>query len=234
MFELIENDISLFSENGSVIIMGDMNARTGNESDFIENEFHNQNIPLFENYLPDSDIIDRFSRDHTILPRGRVLNDICIQTGLRILNGRCAGDLTGNLTCHNYRGSSTVDYGLVSEGLLKKVIFFTVHKFLPIFSDHSQISLLLQVNCKYDFNWGQLRPVPVRYRWNEQSSTLYQEALASKCLQEKIKIINSTNYQENTDRLVEDLNYVLCEAADVAMLKKSSKVNKKKTEIIPV
>ena len=61
-----------------VIIMGDMNARTGNESDFIENEFHNQNIPLFENYLPDSDIIDRFSRDHTILPRGRVLNDICM------------------------------------------------------------------------------------------------------------------------------------------------------------
>ena len=87
---------------------------------------YNQNIPLFENYLPDSDIIDRFSRDHTILTRGRVLNDICIQTGLRILNGRCAGDLTGNLTFHNYRGSSTVDYGLVSEGLLKKVIFFTV------------------------------------------------------------------------------------------------------------
>ena len=78
LFELIENDITLFSENGSVIIMGDMNARTGNESDFIENEFHNQNIPLFENYLPDSDIIDRFSRDHTILPRGRVLNDICM------------------------------------------------------------------------------------------------------------------------------------------------------------
>ena len=97
LFELIENDITLFSGNGSVIIMGDMNARTGNESDLIENEFHNQNIPLFENYLPDSDIIDRFSRDHTILPRSRVLNDICIQTSLRILNGRCAGDLTGNI-----------------------------------------------------------------------------------------------------------------------------------------
>ena len=67
----------------------------------------------------------------------------------------------------------------------------------------------------------------MRYRWNEQSYTLYQEALASNCLQEKIKIINSTNYQENTDRLGEDLNSVHCEAADVAMLKKSSKVNKK-------
>ena len=46
-------------------------------------------------------------------------------------------------------------------------------------------------------------------------------------LQEKNQIINSTNYQENTDRLVEDLNSVHCEAADVPMLKKSSKVNKK-------
>ena len=120
-----------------------------------------------------------------------------------------------------------MDYGLVSEGLLRKAIFFTVHKCLPIFPDHSQISLLLQVNCKYDFNCEQLSPVPMRYRWNEQSSTLYQEALASNCLQEKNQIINSTNYQENTDRLVEDLSSVLCEAADVAMLKKSSKVNKK-------
>jgi endonuclease/exonuclease/phosphatase family metal-dependent hydrolase len=33
LFELIENDITLFSENGSVIIMGDMNARTGNASE---------------------------------------------------------------------------------------------------------------------------------------------------------------------------------------------------------
>jgi hypothetical protein len=56
---------------------------------------------------------------------------------------------------------------------------------------------------------------------------LYREALASNCLQEKNQIINSTNYQENTDRLVEDLNSVHCEAADVPMLKKSSKVNKK-------
>ena len=122
-----------------------------------------------------------------------------------------------------------MDYGLVFEGLLKKVIFFTVHTFSLICSEHSQISLLLQVNCKCDFNCERLRPVPVRYRWNKQSSTLYQEALTSNCLQEKIKIINSTNYQENTDRLGEDLNSVHCEAADVAMLKKSSNVIKKKT-----
>ena len=51
LLELIENDITLFSDRGNV--MGDLNARTGNEADFIENEYHGQYIPLFENYTPD-------------------------------------------------------------------------------------------------------------------------------------------------------------------------------------
>ena len=61
-------------------------------------------------YTPDFNIINRLSQVSTVLPRGRLLKDICIQTGLRILNGRCTGDVTGNFTCHNYRGSSVVDY----------------------------------------------------------------------------------------------------------------------------
>ena len=68
-------------------------------------------------------------------------------TGLRILNRRCTGDVTGNFTCHNYRGSSIVDYCSISESLLTKIIFFTVHKFLSEYSDHSQISAMLQVDC---------------------------------------------------------------------------------------
>ena len=35
-----------------------------------------------------------------------------------MLNGRCTGDLTGNFTCHNYRGSSVVDYCSIYESLL--------------------------------------------------------------------------------------------------------------------
>jgi hypothetical protein len=110
IFEIIENDIVNYSEKGKILIMGDLNARRGKESDFIENEEHDSNIPRFDDYTPDFNIIYRLSQDSTVLPRGRLLNDICIQTGLRILNGRCTGDLTGKCTCHNYRGSSVVDY----------------------------------------------------------------------------------------------------------------------------
>ena len=69
-----------------------------------------KNMIVISLYTPDFNIIYRLSQDSTVLPRGRLLNDICIQTGLRILNGRCTGDLTGKCTCHNYRGSSVVDY----------------------------------------------------------------------------------------------------------------------------
>ena len=113
------------------MVMGDLNARTGEDPDLIHNDVYDQNIPLFENYLPDSCIIDRYSKDKVVLARGRALNDLCIQTGLRILNGRSTGDLVGNFTCHNYNGSSVVDYGIVSETLLSRINIFKIHKFNP-------------------------------------------------------------------------------------------------------
>ena len=174
--------------------MGDLNARTGQESDFIENKEHDSNIPLFDDYTPDFNIINRLSQDSTVLPTGRLFNDICIQTGLRIFNGRCTGDLTGNFTCHNYKGSGVVDYCSkhVSESLLSKIIFFTVHKFLPEYSDHSQISAMLQVNCSIAENIDNVHPIPKHYRWDENLSYLFQQALSSFEFQSKINLINET------------------------------------------
>jgi hypothetical protein len=79
---------------------------------FIPNECISDHVPLFENYAPDINIPVRYSMDQTIPPRGQVFNDLCVQTGLRILNGRAPGDFVGKLTCHTPRGSSVVDYGV--------------------------------------------------------------------------------------------------------------------------
>ena len=68
--------------------MGDINARTGDqETDFIPNESISDHVPLFENYAPDINIPVRYSMDQTISQRSQVFNDLCMQTGLRILNG---------------------------------------------------------------------------------------------------------------------------------------------------
>ena len=43
---------------------------------------------------------------------------------MRIINGRCFGDIFGNYTCHNYHGSSVVDYLLSDEEIINCILFF--------------------------------------------------------------------------------------------------------------
>ena len=38
IFEIFENDIVNYSEKGKILIMGNLNARTGQGSDFIDNK----------------------------------------------------------------------------------------------------------------------------------------------------------------------------------------------------
>ena len=161
IFDLIENDLAKYSEKGNILIMGDLNARTSDDNDFIQNDSNDNTVPQYDDYTPDVEIINRFSRDTVLLPRGRALNDMCIQTSLRILNGRCIGDLTGNFTCHNFHGSSVVDYACVSECLLPKVKSFSVHNFLPDLSDHCQISLIMKINCTLKPDDNQMYPLPI-------------------------------------------------------------------------
>lgn len=111
ILDSLDNDILNFSDRAKLVILGVLNARTAEKVDYICNDQNDNILPLFENYIADNDIDNRFSMDFVVLSRGRALNDTCIQTGIRILNGRCTGDLVGNFTCHNQRGSSVGDYG---------------------------------------------------------------------------------------------------------------------------
>jgi hypothetical protein len=231
IFDLIENDLHVakYSEKGNILIMGDLNARTSDDNDFIQNDSNDNTVQQYDDYTPDVEIINRFSRDTVLLPRGRTLNDMCIQTGLIILNGRCIGDLTGNFTCHNFHGSSVVDYACASECLLPKLKLFSVHNFLPDLSDHCQISLMMRINCTLTPDDNQTYPLPVRYKWNENSPFLFQEALSKPNSQTKIESINNTNY-DNVDCLVEDINLVLCNAANAALSKSCNKPKKNTTK----
>jgi hypothetical protein len=161
IFDLIENDLAKYSEKGNILIMGDLNARTSDDNDFIQNDSNDNTVPQYDDYTPDVEIINLFSRDTVLLSSGRALHDMSIQTGLRILNGRCIGDLTGNFTCHNFHGSSVVDYACVSECLLPKVKSFSVHNFLPDLSDHCQISLMMKINCTLKPDDNQMYPLPI-------------------------------------------------------------------------
>ena len=63
---------------------------------------------------------------------------------LKILNGRKIGDFTGKYTCHQYNGSSVVDYIIAEPNIFEKINYFQV---LPLttYSDHSQIIANLDI-----------------------------------------------------------------------------------------
>ena len=123
--------------------MGDTNARTAMQEDHIQND-SDKFIPETIPYMIDVSLPERHSQDKSLNERGTVLMDMCISSGLRILNGRKPGDSLGYFTCHKYNGSSTVDYGIVSECLFRNIMYFHVHKAMRDLSDHCQISLSIQ------------------------------------------------------------------------------------------
>ena len=44
IFDLIENDLAKYSEKGNILIMGDLNARTSDDNDFIQNNSNDNTV----------------------------------------------------------------------------------------------------------------------------------------------------------------------------------------------
>ena len=94
------------------------------QEDHIKND-SDKFIPETIPYMIDVSLPERHSQDKSLNERGTVLMDMCISSGLRILNGRKPGDSLGYFICHKYNGSSTVDYGIFSECLFRDIFMYT-------------------------------------------------------------------------------------------------------------
>ena len=116
----IETDIAFFHCEGSIVLAGDFNARTGTTNDFIDvnncNFIPGDNIPL-PFILPNRQNFDNNINDH-----GKHFLELCKSCDLRILNGRTKRDSLGKLTYHSSKGVSTVDCKIVSDDHLVTLI----------------------------------------------------------------------------------------------------------------
>ena len=105
IFKILEMDITEYSNKGQIVVAGDLNSRTGNRPDYIENDFS-----LFNN---DNDLdtpLPRYSEDKTTNRFGHYLLDLCKAVQLRIVNGRLFDDsCIGAYTCMTPTGSSSID-----------------------------------------------------------------------------------------------------------------------------
>jgi len=166
IFEKIENDINNIMsvyDNSSFILFGDFNAKTGKLSDLlIYDPFIVDNTGIDDRLddLPVQQLlnlgipVDRYTEDGSAVNNyGRRLIEMCKNTNLCIVNGRCDKDLyIGRNTCSN---KSLIDYVIASPGLLAEIDEFLINDFDPIYSDvHSCIKLRMGCKelCNHDDN----------------------------------------------------------------------------------
>ena len=177
--ESIESDIANLSRDGHILILGDLNARSGVLNDYVNADCDLNVYDDADMYLVDDNVGSRCNQDQVINDRGTKLVDLCVQCRLRILNGRTLGDSQGYFTCHRPQGSSTVDYMVLSEEMLHRVQFFLVHDKLDL-SDHCKISMQMMCRVRKPDTRGKVKllPMPPSYKWDDCSIGKYQAALA--------------------------------------------------------
>jgi hypothetical protein len=174
-------------------------------------------------YTVDTAPPKRNNQDKATNARGPELLDLCVSSGLRILNGRKVGDSLGYFTCHKYNGSSTVDYGIVSQGLFPHVQFFHVDKSISDLSDHCKISFALnnfEVDHRKDnTNKIKLENMEGTFKWDNTSIFLYQQALSCPDIKSKISQFTTTAHP-SVDEALNDLNHIIQETAQRSLRKR--------------
>lgn len=119
-----------------------MNARTGQNEDFVNHHKFDVNFNIENSYnLP-----LRNSKDISINARGNDLLDFCKASDYLIINGRKVGDIFGKHTSHQWNRSSLVDYLITPNQDYDKIDKFSVGEYSPWLSDHCPIYTEININ----------------------------------------------------------------------------------------
>ena len=182
VYSELRDKLLSFSSSDLVFIGGDFNSRTGHLKDFIE-ESNSEHFVLPDSYETDYNIRQRNNEDVCINNYGHQLVDLCIESKLRILNGRTRGDLQGSYTYIGFKGCSTVDLVLASESVLTNtnMVQYLAIQELSHLSDHKMVLLKLlistnQINKADDRNITHYYAAE-RYAIDEPSLIRFSETL---------------------------------------------------------
>ena len=102
-------DVMIENTDSDILVIGDLNSRTGVEQDYIMDDNINHIPGADDWYIVDDFNIPRISRDSQTNTFGRTLIQLCRDCGIHILNGRFPGDVDGEFTFISQTGSSVVD-----------------------------------------------------------------------------------------------------------------------------
>ena len=229
-FGKLEKSILEYKGKGNILIMGDLNARTGNKGNAkFAYDKHLSNL------LPDvskdwNTIEVRSSCDDKVNTSGRTLLNICNNHNLRIANGQTPGDRVGNYTCFNHGGASVVDYFITENTLQEKVLAFKVLP--PEFdSKHAPIAATIKTETS-NKGKGKLLNPPKAYNWDSQCSKRFIDLMNQKESQIMLgnfsKSLKDYNTVENLQNVTKSFTQFMNNCADKSLkLKNRFKKNKK-------
>ena len=118
VFQQLADDVVEFEscDSGYIgVIVGDLNARTADRPDYLNDEnYINNHVPIQNNDICNDTLpTKRFPKDSVINENGSSSLDFCKQTGYLLLSGRTGTDRgIGEYTCVKRAGSSVVDHVL--------------------------------------------------------------------------------------------------------------------------
>lgn len=229
IFEILENDVSVYSKLGNCLISGDFNARTAKEPDFC-NDDNVRYIGVPSDYVCDSALARNNMDPHCIDEHGKELLSLCKTSGLRILNGRTVGDTLGCCTCYSPNGvPSVIDYMLASASLLSNIEYFHVNPPSDL-SIHCMLSTAITATFTYNQQESySLKPLPSKYLWDNLSAFKYKEAMNTTEMQSTIKTFLNTSHIMSVNQTVEKINEIMKNAAKLANINvKLNRPNKRK------
>ncbi|UYV75015.1 hypothetical protein LAZ67_12002100 [Cordylochernes scorpioides] len=105
------------------------------------------------------DVSERKARDLIISPLAEGLFEFLEDNSLTIINGRSTGDRERDFTYVSERGSSTIDYCIVSQGILEKISDFRIET--QMYSDHLPLILKITVQNTYENKSKELQVVKI-------------------------------------------------------------------------
>ena len=229
-FTALEDEISKFSAQGSVCITGDINARTAVRPDFIETDETLFTDNIFE--YKSCNLV-RNNLDMKTNAAGLQLLELCKTTDMLILNGRVVGNLAGHFTYYGQNGCSVVDYTLTDTSLFESILYHTIA--LPThLSDHSLQKLGIKCNYKKatkDNLTEMLEPLPMKFRWEDNSKVNYPLALLDEASTDKLTEFQFLNFTEDEDGINvrnKKLTEIMINAAKLSLHQKSSKKHRKR------
>ena len=213
----LTEDIIYFQKKGDVMIVGDLNAKTGILDDTISPDKSDELFDLLLDEPPPK----RNSEDDAVNPRGNELLDMCRSLDLNIINGRKTGDPFGKYTCFKWNGNSVVDYLITSSSVFKKISTFEVGEFLPWLSDHCPLYFTTEIYNplpKVTQCQKTRTKAPKQYIWSTESKENFLNMIKTaefqgKC--EKFYELDSSDPNKLTNHLTE----VLTDAAERTKIK---------------